>query len=97
MLEGVIFKDIEQEKVNASCIAPWLPPACRGHTVNTEHLKKKSHSSDVTPIGCPKTLARLICQGVYDPLNLDSVSIAQLKEICDLVRIPKRLATTKVI
>ena len=71
MLEGVIFKDIEQEKVNASCIAPWLPPACRGHAVNTEHLKKKSHSSDVTPIGCPKTLARLICQGVYAPLNLD--------------------------
>ena len=41
MLEGVIFKDIEQEKVNASCIAPWLPPACRGHAVNTEHLNKK--------------------------------------------------------
>jgi hypothetical protein len=97
MLEGVIFKDIEQEKVNATSIAPWLPPACRGHTVNTEHLKRKSHSSDSTPVGCPKTLARLIYQGVYDPFNLNSVSIAQLKEICDLVRIPKRLATTKVV
>ena len=98
IIEGIVFKDIEQEKVEALRIAPWIPPASRGHVVNTEYLKcnASKHQSPPTPVGCPKTLASLICQGVYDPLNLGSVSITQLKEICDLVHIPKELATTKV-
>ena len=101
MVGGAIlraFKDIEQEMVEALRIAPWIPPASRGHVVDTEHLKcgASKHRSPQTPIGCPKMLANLICQGVYDPLNLAPVSIKQLKEICDLVHIPKELATTKV-
>lgn len=97
ILEGMVFKDIQLEKVKAVSIAPWLPPACRGCTLNTEHLKSNSHCSHPTPIGCPKTLARLICQGDYDPLNLGSASITQLKDVCDLVKIPKELAKTKVL
>ena len=98
IIEGIAFKDIEQEKVKALQIAPWIPPASRGRVVNTEHLKcsASKHQSPPIPVGCPKTLASLIRQGVYDPLNLASVSITQLKEICDLVHIPKQLATTKV-
>ena len=98
IIEGIVFKDIQQEKVEALRVAPWIPPASRGHIVNTEHLKcnASKHRSPPAPVGCPKTLASLICQGIYDPLNLGSVSITQLKEVCDLVHIPKELATTKV-
>ena len=76
ILEGVTFKDIEKEKVRANHIAPWIPPACRGNAVNTEHIKcnEKKHRSPPTPTGCPKMFASLICEGVYDPLNLGSVS-----------------------
>ena len=98
MIEGIAFKDIRQEKVKAIDIAPWIPPACRGRTVNTEYLKctsNKSHSP-LTPIGCPKKLASLICQGVYDPLSLGTTIIQELKKICDLVHIPPNLATSKV-
>ena len=97
IIEGIAFKDIEQDKVEALRIAPWIPPASRGHVVNTEHLKcnASKHRSPPTPVGCPMMLASLICQGVYDPLNLASVSITQLKEIRDLVHIPKELATTR--
>ena len=28
-MKGIAFKDIKEEKVIASCIAPWIPPACR--------------------------------------------------------------------
>ena len=82
----------------ASCIAPWIPPACRGRVVNTEHLKSntRNHHSPPTPAGCPKTPATLICNGIYDPLNLGGMSIIQLREICEMVNIPKALATTKV-
>lgn len=98
IVEGIAFKDIEQEKIEAVNIAPWIPPAGRGHVVNTEYLKSNAsrHRSPPLPVGCPKTLASLICEGVYDPLNLGSVSIAQLKAVCDSVQIPKELATTKV-
>lgn len=98
MLEGIIFKDIELERVKVADMAPWIPPACRGHTVNTEHLKCTSYNNQKSPnpVGCPKTLASLICQGVYDPLDLGAASISKLKEICALVSIPQDLATTKV-
>ena len=98
IIEGIAFKDIEQEKVEALCIAPWIPPASRSHVVNTEYLKcnASKHQSPPTPVGCPKTLASLICQGVYDPLNLGSVLITQIKQVCDLVHIPNELYTTKV-
>ena len=98
ILEGIAFKDIKEEKVVASCIAPWIPPACRGCVVNTEHLKSgaRNHHSPPTPAGCPKTLATLICDGIYDPLNLGSMSNTQLREICEMVNIPKALSTTKV-
>ena len=98
ILEGITFKDIQMEKLEASRIPPWIPPACRGRVVNTEHLKgnTRKHQSPPTPTGCPKTLANLICQGVYSPLNLEDLSVTKLKEICELVNIPKELATTKV-
>ena len=96
ILEGLVFKDIELEKVKAVNIAPWLAPACRGHTINTEHLKSNSHRSHPTPVGCPKTLARMIFRGEYDPPNLGSASITQLKEVCESVKIPKELAKTKI-
>lgn len=35
IIEGIVFKDTEPEKVEALRIAPWIPPACRGHVVNT--------------------------------------------------------------
>lgn len=98
ILEGIAFKDIKEEKVITSCIAPRIPPACRGRVVNTEHLKSnaRNHHSPPIPAGCPKILATLICDGIYDPLNLGGMSIAQLREICEMVNIPKALATTKV-
>ena len=98
IMEGVVFKDILQEKVEALRMAPWIPPASRGRVVNTEHLKcnTSKRQSPPTPVGCPKMLATLICRGTYDPLNLASATITQLKEMCNLVDIPKNLATTKV-
>ena len=98
ILEGIIFKDITEDKVIATCIAPWIPPACRGHVVNTEYLKSstRKHHSPPTPAGCPKMLATSICDGIYDPLNLGSTSITQLREVCELVGLPKELVTTKV-
>ena len=96
MIEGIAFKDITLEKLNVAEMAPWLPPACRGNTVNTEYLKCKKNRYPETPIGCPKTLGSLICQGVYDPLSIGTLTISKLKEICELVQIPRNLATTKV-
>ena len=99
ILEGIIFKDVKVEKINATSIAPWIAPACRGQVVNTEHLKCTAanyHHTSSKPIGCPKKLATLIFQGVYNALELGAISIQQLKEICNLLEIPKQLATTKV-
>ena len=75
ILEGIAFKDIKEERVIASFVAPWIPPACSGRVVNTEHLKSnaRNHHSPPIPAGCPKILA--IC-GIYDPLNLGGMSIA---------------------
>ena len=47
---GIALKDIKEEKVIASCIAPWIPPACRSCVVNTEHLKSNTRNhSPPTP------------------------------------------------
>ena len=38
-IEGIVFKAIEQETVEALHTEPWIPPASIGHVVNAEHLK----------------------------------------------------------
>lgn len=97
ILESVIFKSTRLEPVSATKIAPWIPPSCRGTVINTEHLKMSNQvDSSSTPTGCPKMLAEFIRKGTYNPLNLKSASIHELQEVCSLVGIPKRQATTKV-
>lgn len=89
LLEGVIFRSSTVEPIFAEDIAPWLPPACRGKVINTEYKKKATKDTSAgAPVGCPKTLAELIRNGVYNPLNIGSFSAPELQEICSLVDIP---------
>ena len=98
MLEAVVYKDAKMEPVVAASIAPWIPPLCRGNVVNTEHMKSKNYQANctATPVGCPKTLAELIRRGTYNPLDLQSLSVHNLQEVCSLVGIPYKQTTTKV-
>ena len=63
-----------------------------------EHMKSKNSqvNCSTTPIGCPKTLAELIRRGTYNPLDLQSLSVHNLQEVCSLVGIPYKQTTTKV-
>jgi hypothetical protein len=97
LLEGVVFRSGTVEPIFAEDIAPWLPPACRGKVVNTEHKKRANKTASTgSPIGCPKTLAELIRNGSYNPLDAGSFSALQLQELCSLVKIPINGSTSKV-
>ena len=97
ILEAIVFKDCTPKAVYAPSIAPWIPPSCRGHVVNTEIFKLSStHDSGSEPSGCPKTLASLIRKGIYNPLDLKSTSTKDLESICSLVGIKRKIASTKV-
>ena len=80
MLEAVVYKDAKMEPVVAANIAPWIPPLCRGNVVNTEHMKSKNSQANcsTTPIGCPKILAELIRREIFNPLDLQSLSVHNL-------------------
>ena len=98
VLEAVVFKDAKIERVSATRIAPWIAPSCRADiVVNTEYLKNaQDKCCSSTPMGCPKMLAELIHKGTYNPLNLQSASAQNLQEVCTLVGIPHKQASTKV-
>ena len=98
VLEAVVFKDARIEPVSATRIAPWIAPSCRADVVvNTEYLKNTQDKyCSSTPVGCPKMLSELIRKGTYNPLNLQSASTQDLQEVCTLVGIPHKQASTKV-
>lgn len=98
MLEAAVYKSAKTEPINATCIAPWISPACRAKTIlNTEFVKMSSDKTSQEPIGCPKTLADLIRKGTYNPLDLQLASADELRDVCTQVSIPYKKATTKVI
>lgn len=68
LLEATVFKDTKTEPVNATHIAPWIPPSCRAKLIlNTEFIKLGSEkTSSQEPMGCPKKLADLIRDGSYN-------------------------------
>lgn len=96
ILEALIYKDATPEPILATSIAPWIPPSCRGHPVNTEFLKSGQNCASAEPSGCPKTLAELIRKGTYNPLCVQSNSLEELRSVCSLVSITHTQATSKV-
>ena len=98
VLEAVTFKDTRIEPVLTMRNAPWIAPSCRADVVvNTEYLKNTRDKCCLsTPVGCPKMLAELIRKGTYNLLNLQSASTQDLQEVCTLVGIPHKQASTKV-
>lgn len=99
ILEAAVYKDAKPELVNATSIAPWIPPACRAKTIaNTEFAKLSSNPGKTChePIGDPKKLADLIHNGIYNPLDLHSVSADELRVLCSEVNIPHKRRLTKV-
>ncbi len=50
ILEAVIFKNARVEPVLANKIAPWIPPSCRGHVINTEQFKSSTNKVENSSI-----------------------------------------------
>lgn len=99
ILEAAVYKDAKPEPVNATCIAPWIPPACRAKSIaNTEFAKLSSNSgkTSLESIGHPKKLADHIHNGTYNPMDLHSASVDKLRDMCSQVNIPHKKGTTKV-
>lgn len=97
IVEAAVNKDAKPEQIDATSIAPWIPPSCRASTiVNTEFIKLKQTATSKEPTGCPKKLADLIRSGAYNPLDLHVLTTAKLQEICSQTGITCGTTTTKV-
>ena len=80
-VEAAVYRDVHMEPINATDIAPWIPPICRGPVMlNTESHKKRAMGEKL--IGCPKQLGGLVREGRYDPLTVGSQPANVLRDIC---------------
>ena len=83
VVEASVYRSSSRlNPVDATKIAPWIPPSCRNTAIyNTEYLKGSKAAKSKKPTGCPKKLGDLIRCGAYNPLNLQHTPVDELKVI----------------